>query len=117
MPLNKVKTIWVLSLKIAAIGIIATIFIYLCMPAKKWEPKPQTVAKVQNNTESNPVKNKSKKVHKKAKSKQKMIALTFDDGPMRPNTTSILKTLKKYNARATFFVVGREIRDQKDVLI
>lgn len=37
----------------------------------------------------------------------KPIFLTFDDGPCEPNTSQILEVLKKYNARATFFVCGR----------
>ncbi|MCQ2463458.1 MAG: polysaccharide deacetylase family protein [Clostridia bacterium] len=35
-----------------------------------------------------------------------MLALTFDDGPNGDVTLDIVNTLKKYNARATFFVVG-----------
>lgn len=35
-----------------------------------------------------------------------MIALTFDDGPNAATTERILNTLTKYNARATFFVLG-----------
>ncbi len=35
-----------------------------------------------------------------------MVALTFDDGPRTKSTSSILKTLEHYNAKATFFVVG-----------
>lgn len=38
-----------------------------------------------------------------------MVALTFDDGPYSPVTDKILKTLKKYDARATFFTVGDRI--------
>ncbi len=34
------------------------------------------------------------------------VAFTFDDGPYTPVTGRILDTLEKYNARATFFVVG-----------
>jgi len=37
----------------------------------------------------------------------KPIFLTFDDGPCEPNTSQILGVLKKCNARATFFVCGR----------
>ncbi len=37
-----------------------------------------------------------------------MIALTFDDGP-GPYTDKILDCLEKYNAKATFFVVGNRI--------
>ena len=35
-----------------------------------------------------------------------MIALTFDDGPSAKTTSKILDVLEKYNAKATFFVVG-----------
>ena len=45
-----------------------------------------------------------------------MVALTYDDGPYRPVTNSIIKTLKKHNARATFFIVGSRIPEFKDCL-
>jgi polysaccharide deacetylase family sporulation protein PdaB len=38
--------------------------------------------------------------------KEKMIALTFDDGPDPRYTQPILKLLEKYQAKATFFVIG-----------
>ena len=38
----------------------------------------------------------------------KIVALTFDDGPSK-YTNSILNTLKKYNACATFFVIGNKV--------
>ncbi|MGG0643300.1 polysaccharide deacetylase family protein [Sporosarcina gallistercoris] len=37
---------------------------------------------------------------------EKVIALTFDDGPHRKYTEEILDVLKEHNANATFFVVG-----------
>lgn len=37
-----------------------------------------------------------------------MIALTFDDGP-GPRTGELVETLKKYNARATFFMLGENV--------
>jgi len=39
----------------------------------------------------------------------KLIALTFDDGPNSKATPKVLATLKKYNAVATFFVVGNNL--------
>ena len=39
---------------------------------------------------------------------KKMIAITFDDGPGR-YTKDILKTLTKYDANATFFVLGNKV--------
>lgn len=38
-------------------------------------------------------------------------AMTFDDGPHPVRTPKILDTLKKYNAKATFFVVTSQIND------
>ncbi|WCK56035.1 polysaccharide deacetylase family protein [Aneurinibacillus sp. Ricciae_BoGa-3] len=38
--------------------------------------------------------------------KKKIIALTFDDGPHPVYTRKIMKVLDKYQAKATFFVVG-----------
>ena len=40
---------------------------------------------------------------------KKMVALTYDDGPHGTYTARILDVLEKYDARATFFVVGSRI--------
>ena len=37
------------------------------------------------------------------------IAITFDDGPHPKETDKILEVLEKYNAKATFFVVGKHV--------
>lgn len=42
---------------------------------------------------------------------QKVVALTFDDGPSR-YTVNILNVLKAHNVPATFFVVGQAIKRQ-----
>jgi peptidoglycan-N-acetylglucosamine deacetylase len=39
---------------------------------------------------------------------EKVIALTFDDGPTN-NVKQILPLLDKYNAKATFFLIGNEL--------
>lgn len=44
-----------------------------------------------------------------AKQNDKYIAFSFDDGPNDTNTINILKTLKKYQAKATFFLIGSRI--------
>lgn len=46
----------------------------------------------------------------------KKIALTFDDGPHPKVTMQILKTLEKYEAKATFFVVGQEVEKHPEIL-
>lgn len=45
----------------------------------------------------------------------KCIALTFDDGP-GAHTMRLLDMLDKYNAKATFFVVGEKIAGRQDIL-
>ena len=42
--------------------------------------------------------------------KNKVIYLTFDDGPIPESTPGILDVLRRYNARATFFCVGDNIQ-------
>src|SRR5258708_12961540 len=39
------------------------------------------------------------------------LALTFDDGPNPAVTPQLLDLLDKYNARATFFMIGRFVRE------
>lgn len=46
-------------------------------------------------------------------SREKIIYLTFDDGPT-PNTPEILRILEKYNAKATFFVLDDRITKYPD---
>lgn len=50
------------------------------------------------------------------KTEQKRMALTFDDGPAELYTEEILELLKLYNAKATFFVVGRKVNDNPALL-
>lgn len=40
---------------------------------------------------------------------EKVVALSFDDGPNPPYTERVLEVLKRYQARATFFLLGRNI--------
>lgn len=48
--------------------------------------------------------------------KQKIVALTFDDGPYPPYTGQILDILKEYNVPATFFVVGRNAKKHPELV-
>ena len=45
----------------------------------------------------------------------KTMYLTFDDGPSAENTSAVLDVLKARNIRATFFVVGENVRKHPDV--
>jgi peptidoglycan/xylan/chitin deacetylase (PgdA/CDA1 family) len=45
----------------------------------------------------------------------KEIYLTFDDGPTSEITEFVLDELKKYNAKATFFCIGKNIRKHSNI--
>lgn len=44
---------------------------------------------------------------------QKVVALTFDDGPTK-NVDQIIPLLRKFDAQATFFLIGNEIEKNPD---
>src|ERR1035438_3684883 len=45
----------------------------------------------------------------------KQIALTFDDGPNDPHTLKLLYVLARHSVRATFFMIGRYVRQQPEI--
>lgn len=50
------------------------------------------------------------------KTEEKIIALTFDDGPHPIYTMEIMDLLKKYKGKGTFFVVGANAEKNADVV-
>ncbi len=47
--------------------------------------------------------------------KEKKIYLSFDDGPHPTVTPFVLDQLKQYNARATFFCIGKNVAEHPDI--
>jgi peptidoglycan/xylan/chitin deacetylase (PgdA/CDA1 family) len=47
--------------------------------------------------------------------KEKIIYLTFDDGPHPVATSFVLEQLKAYNASATFFCIGKNVVEYPEV--
>ena len=45
----------------------------------------------------------------------KRIALTYDDGPNDPHTLRLLEVLARHEVRATFFMIGRYVRERPDL--
>jgi peptidoglycan/xylan/chitin deacetylase (PgdA/CDA1 family) len=43
------------------------------------------------------------------------IALTFDDGPNDPDTFRLLEVLAKHGVRATFFMIGRFVKQRPEI--
>lgn len=48
-------------------------------------------------------------LHRRASRRRRAVALTFDDGPS-VYTRRVLRILRRFHARATFFLVGTEVR-------
>jgi len=46
----------------------------------------------------------------------KQIALTYDDGPNDPHTLKLLEVLARHEVRATFFMIGRYVRQRPDIV-
>ena len=46
---------------------------------------------------------------------EKVVYLTFDDGPIPESTPFILETLKCYDIKATFFMVGDNVRKHTEL--
>ncbi|MFH1831788.1 MAG: polysaccharide deacetylase family protein [bacterium] len=51
----------------------------------------------------------------RVKTKEKVVALTFDDGPNSPFTNQVLDVLKEHHIKATFFVVGAYAQQFPDI--
>ena len=49
------------------------------------------------------------------KTEEKKIYLTFDDGPIPGLTDEILDILSEYNAKATFFCVGENVKRYREI--
>ena len=49
------------------------------------------------------------KVYFSGRTTDKIVALSFDDGPNEPYTSQILDILNRYGIKATFFVVGKNV--------
>ncbi len=44
------------------------------------------------------------------------VALTFDDGPNDRSTRDLLEVLNRFEARATFFLIGKFVRQRPDIV-
>lgn len=68
-------------------------------------------------TDSRKAYEKTGKVIWEVNTKEKIVSLTFDDGPHPIFTPQTLDILAKYNAKATFFVAGNKVKRFPAILI
>lgn len=55
------------------------------------------------------------KMVNRVKTDEKIVALTYDDGPNPPYTNRLLEVLEKFGAKATFFVIGQQIERYPEI--
>ena len=56
------------------------------------------------------------KVQNLVNQKEKIVYLTFDDGPTLKATGKILDILKEENVKATFFVIGKHVKENPELV-
>ncbi len=79
-------------------------------------PKSRLPAKVENLTFTVPVKYQAKTIYKvEPSNKEKVIALTIDDGPWPKTTAKMLDILKQNDVKATFFLVGSALQENPEI--
>lgn len=66
-----------------------------------------------NSTIDDDLKNKISSI---TKSDEKIAYLTFDDGPTTKATPKVLDILKEENVKATFFVIGKYVKNNPDIV-
>lgn len=54
--------------------------------------------------------------HYNCQVKDKEIAITFDDGPNKEFTPKVLALLEKHHAKATFFLIGNQLEENKELV-
>ena len=79
-------------------------------------PKSQLLTKVENLDFTVPAKYQAKTIYKvEPSNKEKVIALTIDDGPWPKTTAEMLDILKRNNIKATFFWVGSALQENPEI--
>lgn len=70
-----------------------------------------------NNTTTEETKTVSTNIEKKIIQENTKVAyLTFDDGPTKKETEKILNILKEEKVKATFFVVGKHVKEYPEIV-
>ena len=88
----------------------------VAIPTNQINPKSQLLTKVENLDFTVPAKYQAKTIYKvEPSNKEKVIALTIDDGPWPKTTGEMLDILKLNNVKATFFWVGSALQENPEI--
>ncbi len=104
--------------KISAVTAAILTFLLLFCACNKMPTGDVTTTGGEGGSDISPESTVSERTTEKtpAVSDEKLIALTFDDGPRASTTNKILDILESNGAAATFFVVGYNIEKNADVI-
>ncbi|HJV44739.1 MAG TPA: polysaccharide deacetylase family protein [Bacillota bacterium] len=98
------------------------VFPLLCSCAASKAPltvaEPVATSPTQNiqQEEKKPEPEKTEEVVWKIDTQDKVVALTFDDGPSPKYTPQLLALLKQYDVHATFFLVGENVEKHPELV-
>ena len=67
-------------------------------------------------TSNNELENFYSKIQNLTNQKEKIAYLTFDDGPTLKSTKKILNILKEENVKASFFVIGKHVKEHPELV-
>lgn len=99
---------------IASISFIVLVIIMAHFAYASYKtPESMSVELMCNSVASVEFKNR---VETLAKGEEKVVYLTFDDGPNRAVTPKILDILEKKNIKATFFVIGKNVEQHPEIV-
>ena len=114
---NKIKNVTIIILVILFVASFGIFGIYCAktynnnITLNKIENKVQNEKEVITSTVS-----LEEKMNNIYNSESKIAYLTFDDGPSKNVTPQILDLLKKENIKATFFVLGTNVKKNPDIV-
>lgn len=97
----KRKIVFISLMTVVFIIVISLFYVVITMAADRGRPYYE----------------KSKQIVWDIKTEEKIIALTFDDGPHKKYTNEVMDLLNEYDAKGTFFVVGEQAQKNPDVIL
>ena len=103
-----------LLLRFSALAVLLVLILSGCELGGRRNPvyeggSSNTSSKKNNSSESKSSESSTSSSNKNNSSAKKRVAITYDDGPHNVQTQKIVDELAKYNAHATFFVVGNRV--------
>lgn len=122
--MNKNIKIILLSVLLFSVVLIGIDKVYEAVSKDIQVNQKNAKRQAESSSREQPVKESSSKneltsvssTEKEKPSNEKRVALTFDDGPNPKTTPEVLKTLDEYQVKATFFLLGTNVKSNPDIV-